>query len=328
MEIAGAILHSSCALLTRPATKTREKRCVVLPSAFTAWIESASAEPVAIVGGFEFGRAEECNVWIDSPKASRRHAAIHAQRRGTGVEYWLIDLGSANGSFLNERRVVRPAQLRDGDRIRIADHEFVFRMNTVAEENEEAASSLATMLESRTGPGWLLVADIMDSTPLVQRMPADQLATKLGGWLRACTEAIESNGGTINQYLGDGFLAYWVGGANATDRVVATVLKLRDEQARAELPFRFVLHYGEFTITTEPAQGVESLLAPAVHYVFRAEKVAGTAGQPSLFTTPAWEAIGARLSLARLPGDFELKGFEGRHVFFTLADGPSAKVLA
>jgi adenylate cyclase len=279
------------------------------------------------LGGFEFGRARECNVWIDSPKASRRHAAIHAQRRGSGVEYWLIDLGSGNGSFLNERRLLRPAQLHDGDRIRIADHEFVFRMNSVAEENEEAESSLATMLESRTGPGWLMVADVMDSTPLVQRMPADQLAAKLGRWLRACTETIESGGGTINQYLGDGFLAYWVGGTHATDSVVATVRKLREEQTRAELPFRFVLHYGEFTITTEPAQGVESLLAPAVHYVFRAEKVAGTAKTSALFTTPAREAIGARLSLVRLPGEFELKGFGGRHVFFTLDDEPAATAL-
>ncbi|HYR59458.1 MAG TPA: hypothetical protein VEO95_12545, partial [Chthoniobacteraceae bacterium] len=86
------------------------------------------------------------------------------------------------------------------------------------------------------------------------------------------------------------------------------------------LPFRFVLHYGEFTITTEPAQGVESLLAPAVHYVFRAEKVGGTAGAPSLFTAPAREAIRALLPLERLRGEFELKGFEGRHVFFTLED--------
>ena len=81
-----------------------------------------------------------------------------------------------------------------------------------------------------------------------------------------------------------------------------------------------MLHFGEFTITTEPAQGVESLLAPAVHYVFRAEKVAGTAKTSSLFTTPAREVIGTRLSLIRLSGDFELKGFEGRHEFFTLGD--------
>jgi adenylate cyclase len=293
---------------------------MMLPAGVSAWIESTTQEPVPVVGDFVFGRAKEASVWIDSPKASRRHAAIHAQRRAAGIEYWMIDLGSGNGTFLNERRVVRPAQLHDGDHVRIADHEFTFRMNSVVTENNADEASLATMLDSRTGPGWLLVADIMDSTPLVRRMPADQLATKLGHWVRVCTEAIETGGGVINQYLGDGFLAYWTGGTDATDNVVATILKLREEQARAELPFRFVLHYGEFTITTEPAQGVESLLAPAVHYVFRSEKVAGTAGAASLFTTPAGEAFGARLPLVRLPGDFELKGFEGRHEFFTLGD--------
>jgi adenylate cyclase len=249
---------------------------------------------------------------------------IHTQSRTGGVEYWIIDLGSANGSFLNGRRLLRPSPLHDEDRIMIAEQEFTFRIDSTLAGNPEktTASSLATLLDTRSGPGWLLVADIADSTPLIQRLPTDQLATKLGCWLRRCTEAIEAHAGTINQYLGDGFLAYWAGGMAAVEGVAATVRKLQGEQQHSELPFRIVLHFGEFTITKEPAQGVETLLAPAVHYLFRAEKVAGTTNTSVLFTAAAREAIGALMSLIRLPGDFELKGFQGRHVFYT----PEARI--
>lgn len=44
----------------------------------------------------------------------------HQRRASPGAgEYWLVDLGSRNGTYVNERRVSRPTPLRDGDRIQI-----------------------------------------------------------------------------------------------------------------------------------------------------------------------------------------------------------------
>lgn len=290
----------------------------MLPFSAAAWIECPDSEPIPIAGPFQFGRSEECQVLVNSPKASRRHAAIHTQRRGTGLEHWLMDLGSSNGTFVNGRRIVRPTELQDGDQIRIAGLDYVFRAGASGGGPDATSSTFMTVPESRHGSGWLLVADVMNSTPLVQSMAPDQLAAKLNRWLRVCSTAIEAGGGTINQYLGDGFFAYWEGGESRADRVVATIQRLRSEQPGAELPFRFVLHYGEFTITTEPAQGIESLISSSVHYIFRAEKVGGATGTAALFTSAAREALGSRLTLTPLKNDFELKGFEGRHVFFEL----------
>ena len=48
---------------------------------------------------------------------------IHAQEQN---EFWLADLGSSNGTFLNGRRVSQPMLLRDGDEILIGDFRFLF----------------------------------------------------------------------------------------------------------------------------------------------------------------------------------------------------------
>jgi DNA-binding response OmpR family regulator len=68
------------------------------------------------------GRAVENDIVITSRRVSREHARL--QRQGRRVV--LSDLGSTNGTFLNDERVLSPAELRDGDRISIGDVELTF----------------------------------------------------------------------------------------------------------------------------------------------------------------------------------------------------------
>ena len=67
------------------------------------------------------GRAEENDLVLDSPRVSRQHARIEV----TGGEYRLVDVGSANGTFLNGERVTE-APISVGDVIGFADQEFRF----------------------------------------------------------------------------------------------------------------------------------------------------------------------------------------------------------
>ncbi|MBP6421811.1 MAG: FHA domain-containing protein [Propionivibrio sp.] len=67
-----------------------------------------------------FGRLPECTISIASdPDASRRHARIF-RRDG---EWWLEDLGSANGTFIGEfalsRKIAAPVKLLVGQIFRI-----------------------------------------------------------------------------------------------------------------------------------------------------------------------------------------------------------------
>jgi pSer/pThr/pTyr-binding forkhead associated (FHA) protein len=72
--------------------------------------------------GASLGRAQDNDVHVPDERASRHHARIDVQQ---GV-YVLSDLGSANGTFVNGRRVQHQA-LRDGDEIRIGDTALRFR---------------------------------------------------------------------------------------------------------------------------------------------------------------------------------------------------------
>lgn len=68
------------------------------------------------------GREPPAELIVDSPLVSRRHALITI---GTGRAV-VQDLGSANGTFVNGRRVDR-ATLGDGDAIHFAERMYVFR---------------------------------------------------------------------------------------------------------------------------------------------------------------------------------------------------------
>ena len=67
------------------------------------------------------GRSRECDLRVDDPNVSRRHAEV----RQEGATYWLVDLDSTNGTELNGRRVSR-AKLADGDTITLGGTEIVF----------------------------------------------------------------------------------------------------------------------------------------------------------------------------------------------------------
>src|SRR5204862_5053405 len=65
----------------------------------------------------------DCEVPIDVPAVSRRHAAI-VRERG---RYFVEDLQSRNGTFLNDKRITERSPLDEGDQLVICDQEFRFR---------------------------------------------------------------------------------------------------------------------------------------------------------------------------------------------------------
>jgi len=67
------------------------------------------------------GRSRECDVRLADTNVSRRHAEL----RQDGATYWLIDLGSTNGTELNGKRIKRE-KIADGDTITLGSSELVF----------------------------------------------------------------------------------------------------------------------------------------------------------------------------------------------------------
>jgi DNA-binding winged helix-turn-helix (wHTH) protein len=67
------------------------------------------------VGEYVLGRDPDLELFLDSPRVSRRHAVITVTADGATVE----DLGSKNGTFVADRRVEAATPLADGDVIRV-----------------------------------------------------------------------------------------------------------------------------------------------------------------------------------------------------------------
>jgi pSer/pThr/pTyr-binding forkhead associated (FHA) protein len=67
------------------------------------------------------GRSRECDVRLTDANVSRRHAEV----RHEDDEFWIVDLGSTNGTELNGKRIER-ARLADGDTITLGATEVGF----------------------------------------------------------------------------------------------------------------------------------------------------------------------------------------------------------
>ncbi len=83
------------------------------------------------------GRDPYCDVYVDNPGVSRQHFRIS---RGDTGEFRVTDLGSSNGTYLNDRPV-KVGTLRDGDVIQFGKYSVKFQVDELV--GDEAAGPRA-----------------------------------------------------------------------------------------------------------------------------------------------------------------------------------------
>jgi pSer/pThr/pTyr-binding forkhead associated (FHA) protein len=76
-------------------------------------------------GDLVLGRGDRAEIRLEDPFASSRHARIYEQGNIVVIE----DLGSTNGTYLNEELLQTQRPLHPGDRVRIGDSEFSFEVD-------------------------------------------------------------------------------------------------------------------------------------------------------------------------------------------------------
>ena len=102
------------------------------------------------------GRETDCEIQLRNPKVSRKHFELSKSPEG----YFLTDLGSSNGTYINGHRVAphEPTRLQSGDQIRVLDIEIHFEIKAA---NLPAISTQPLALPQN---GWL--------TPFPQHSPS------------------------------------------------------------------------------------------------------------------------------------------------------------
>src|SRR5437763_3056162 len=160
-------------------------RCTVVDASEEdeAWLEASDGKRHALHGSSSLGRSDANRIVLESRKVSRQHALIHLQNIG---EFWLIDFGSSNGTFLNKRRIHHPVRLSDGDQVTVGDSVFKFRQPGEILEEYKTIIAQQTLRQIENVPCWLLVADIRNFTPLSPSMQTKGVEALLDAWIPAC----------------------------------------------------------------------------------------------------------------------------------------------
>ncbi len=95
------------------------------------------------------GRSPTCDVMLeDDQLVSRRHALL----RFNGAEYTIVDLGSSNGTFLNEEETHEETPLRDGDLIGIGEYEILYSTSAPISHDDSQAAAQVTQDVSGARP--------------------------------------------------------------------------------------------------------------------------------------------------------------------------------
>jgi RsiW-degrading membrane proteinase PrsW (M82 family) len=95
------------------------------------------------------GREPSCQIVLSSDRhgiVSRRHAEIRFATVQSQAGWWLCDLNSANGTYLNEHRCEGCARLRSGDRITLGKQgpEFIFEQRALPALEEVVTPTTTT----------------------------------------------------------------------------------------------------------------------------------------------------------------------------------------
>ncbi len=278
------------------------------------------------------GRASSNQICLkDDFAVSRQHALI---RRQGEQEYFLIDMGSANGTLLNGKLIIGPTLLRDSDVIKVGEASFRFELPGPSPEEVKKLSQTAmekTRVAVHMSTMVILVCDIRNFTRIGELLNPDQLARFLGSWFRQTQEVIAGLGGVVDKYIGDAVMAYWPVEAKepdaAAEKAVRAALKIHALARQTSIPddpdFPFAVGVGiNQGLVSSGNVGTQSqrdmtIMGDAVTLAFRLESACKVKGMPIVVGSDVHKVLGTKFGFIAL-GEVKLKGKTTSPVAFGL----------
>jgi len=154
------------------------------------------------------GRDKNSDIVLKDIMASRNHAMI---RRLGQNDYYLIDSGSSNGSFVNQQRISVPKLLLAGDIISIGKIELAFEQVKDRDSAIDTWSMQDTMISDSPVIKQItvLVADIRGFTALSEQVDIRTLTKMMNHWFNSVSDIIIENKGVVDKFIGDCVFARW-----------------------------------------------------------------------------------------------------------------------
>jgi adenylate cyclase len=219
--------------------------------ATTAYLSISRSDGVANVpllgeNSWKLGRGSQCAIVLEDDLVSRNHAMI---QRTDSCQYILIDMGSRNGSFVNERRLSTPATLRNGDRLTLGNAQMVFyNPQEISQKGALlAGDEQATVCHFMQCLVSVLVIDIRGFTVLSQQVDDSVLCQVTGTWFAEADRIMQRHGSSAEKYIGDAVMAVWLHRVKGQEHLeILEILRAMDEFANvtASLGTRFGLSDG------------------------------------------------------------------------------------
>ena len=290
-----------------------------MPAKFRVYPPGGEPFDKAVNNTATIGRGADNTIPLSGNHVSRQHAIVRCHN---AFQYQIMDLGSRNGTFVNDQRVVMPVVLESGARIRIANYQLIFDQTPDDEPGEHADLTLAaTSAEGHqsTLSVAILVCDIRGFSTMAEKLEEGELARIIGEWFRDTGNAVQSAGGIIDKYIGDAVLAYWPardqqGTESATCLDVAlTILELAATRSwpGTEGPFRIAiaLHFGRVTSSNigQVALRDATIIGDAVNTAFRLEGVTKELNQNLVLSQDFITVLPPGREFVDF-GEFQLKG--------------------
>ena len=184
------------------------------------------------------GREQDNDIVLESSRVSRHHARLH----WTGSVHVVEDLGSKNGTWINDRRLEGPAPLNDGDTVRFGDLTFAFRVKGAATETVSRTDSIPH--ETVT----IMFTDLEGHTGLFESLGSEAVCGLLDEHLSIMKTQVVRHGGRTIKTEGDGLLASFSSVRQAVDcaiQIQQRVSGLESPAGGKSLPVRIGINSGE-----------------------------------------------------------------------------------
>ena len=177
-------------------------------STFVTYKVDGEVRKVPCKSVLTLGRDMNSDIVLPDLLASRNHAMIRCVGSG---DYYLIDSGSSNGSFVNHQRIAMPRLLKNGDRITIGRFEILFEQSRKETGEFNTLSMQDTVISDSPDIKQItvLVADIRGFTSLSEQVDIRTLTKLMNRWFHNVSNAIFDNAGTVDKFIGDCVFARW-----------------------------------------------------------------------------------------------------------------------